>query len=291
MMDGKGGTGADAPLLTVIIPTRDRPTQLAATLAAVLAQPEVACEAIVVDDGSLPPVTTTSVVRLFRQEPRGPAAARNLAIQHARGERVLLLGDDTPPAPGALSRHVCGEFAGVALQGRIDWHPERPITPVMAFLAPCGPQFYFAGLRAGADVPYASVLGSNLSLPTDWLRQEPFDERFRGATFEDTELAFRWMRRGWRVLYDPDALCWHEHHYPTLEPFLERQRRAGAAARLAVRLHPALFGRTVALPALVGLRTLLRLAGARLSGRADTRRAEWDWRCRVAFLHGFLGGG
>jgi GT2 family glycosyltransferase len=275
----------------VVIPSRDRPRQLAETVAAVLAQRGAeTCELIVVDDGSSPALDNPQPerVRLLRQTGRGPAAARNLALGTVRAPRVWLLGDDTPPAPGALARHLAVEASGVAVQGRIDWHPGRPITALMEFLAPAGPQFYFASLRPGAAIPYTAMLGSNLSLPAEWLRQEPFDERFGGAAFEDTELAYRFARRGWRVVYDPGAQCWHDHPYHDIESFAARQRRAGAAARLAVRLHPRMAAATVLLPSLVMARTAARLVASRLGLAPRRQRDNWDWRCRAAFLSGFL---
>jgi GT2 family glycosyltransferase len=178
----------------------------------------------------------------------------------------------------------------VAVQGHVDWDPEQPVTPVMRFLAPEGPQFYFKGLRPGAPIPYTAVLGSNLSAPRRWFLEEPFDEGFPDAAFEDTELAYRWYRRGRRAVYAPDAVCWHRHRYDTLEPFLLRQRRAGRAARRALRRHPGMIGPVALQPFLVGTLFALRHGLRRLAGRS--RRQElWDLRCRRAFFGGLLGAG
>jgi hypothetical protein len=160
----------------------------------------------------------------------------------------------------------------------------------MAFLAPAGPQFYFRGLHRGRPVPYTIQYGANLSAPTSWFLEEPFDEGFPAAAFEDTELAFRWRRRGFTVLYRDDAVCNHRHPYSEIEDFLERPFLAGRAARHAVGLHPAMALRTVLQPLAVGgyhwLRHLLR----RVGGRAR-EQDSWDLRCRAAFFRGFLSRG
>ncbi len=283
--------------LSVVIPSRDRCDRLVETLRALDQQGELGAEfeVLVVDDGSTD--STPELLRQFspatyqlrptHQRASGPSVARNRAIALASGERVLLLGDDTRPSPGALAEHLLaanGEEVGV--QGHIDWDPRQEITALMKFLAPAGPQFYFAGLDDGSEVPYTAVLGSNFSAPTRWFRRQPFDETFPAAAFEDTELAYRWQRQGWRVKYHRAALCWHHHHYDQLGPFLDRQRRAGRAARHALLLHPGMASKVLLQPALWGGWLALR----QLLPNPRRQHDAWDLRCRGAFFRGLLVG-
>jgi GT2 family glycosyltransferase len=278
-------------LLSVVIPSRDRPERLVENLLALAGQEAGgAFEVIVIDDGSAPPCASFSSVlpplpyslRFARQPPKGPAAARNLGIGLARGERILLLGDDTRPAPGCLALHLQRGAAGVAVQGYIDWDPGQEITPLMAFLAPEGPQFYFAGLEDGMAISYRAVLGSNFSAPRAFFAAEPFDEDFAAAAVEDTELAYRWQRRGFPIVFCRDAVCWHHHHYAELAPFLARQERAGRAARLAAQKHRGLWWPLFLEPRLY---TLLLSWRRRLGRRKATD--EWDLASRRAYFRGF----
>ncbi len=291
-------TGPPAgPLLSIVIPTRDRCAILQKTLQRIDRSDELSAaelEIVVVDDGSrdgtasfLSKARSKFPLRIARSEGEGPAAARNLGIQAATGARILLLGDDTPPRAGTLREHAAPPARDVGIQGHIAWDPEVPVSGVMSFLAPEGPQFYFKGLRHGRPIPFTAVLASNLSAPASWFREDPFDERFRDAAFEDTELAFRWRQKKRVVLYSESAVCLHTHVYTTLDPFLARQRRAGRAVRYAVRRHPALFFRTVAQPLAVGAVFALRHAALRALGRAP-ERSSWDLRVRWAFLRGLF---
>ena len=95
---------------SVIIPTYNRAPLLSAALASVFAQEHPAHEVIVVDDGSTDDTSTTlekfgDRVTVLRQENRGPAAARNLGLTHARGEYVAFLDSDDLWFPWTLATY------------------------------------------------------------------------------------------------------------------------------------------------------------------------------------------
>jgi GT2 family glycosyltransferase len=288
-----------ALLTSVVIPTRDRLPSLKVALEALARQQAAAgtFEVVVADDGSkddtpsflADPPPMPFPLRSLRLSGTGPARARNRAIGAASAPRVLLLGDDTFPRTDVLSAHLsaAGDRA-VGVQGRVEWDPDSPVTAVMRFLAPEGPQFYFRGLRHGEEIPYTAHYGANFSAPTAWFREEPFDESFPDAAFEDTELGYRWRIRGWRAIYWESAVCDHRHHYATIDPFLARQRKAGRGARLAARRHAGLVFETIVKPVLTGSLFALRYGLRRLSGRGNEAEL-WDLQARAAFLSGVLG--
>ena len=288
------------PVLSVVIPTRNRRQILMTTLRALAAQRGLdgGFEVIVADDGSTDgsvELLSGSVFEAFdlhvlALDAGGPARARNRAIVEASADRVLVLGDDTVPTPNALAVHL--RIAGdreVAVQGRIDWDPNQPITEFMAYLAPAGPQFWFKGLADGGPVGWAQILGSNLSAPTRWFRAEPYDDSFTDACMEDTELAWRWRHRGWSALWSDRALCHHQHRYDAAEPFLDRQRRAGRWARLAVRKNPGMAFKVVVKPLFMTPWHVVRTGVRNLTGRS-IQVDRWDLQCRAAFFRGFFFG-
>jgi len=85
-------------LVSVIIPTRNRPQLLAVAVTSALSQTHRNIEVIVVDDGSDPPLNPDfhdARVRVTRNERSvGGAAARNIGLRAARGEFLCLLDDD-----------------------------------------------------------------------------------------------------------------------------------------------------------------------------------------------------
>jgi glycosyltransferase involved in cell wall biosynthesis len=285
------------PDLTVVIPTRNRRELLRECLVWLERQDDSAgsFEVVVVDDGSedgtgdwLQSVRSSRFsFTAVLLPPGGPASARNEGVKRSRASRILLLGDDTFPEPGALGPHAEALTEDVGIQGRVDWDERTEVTAIMRFLAPEGPQFYFRGLRDRSPVSYWAVTGANFSAPASWFREEPFDTTFPHAAFEDTELAYRWHRKGRRFRFSESSICRHHHRYDSIAPFLERQRRAGRLARYAVRKHPVFAWRALLQPALAGAVSMVRSALGRLSGPLDPERG-WDLACRRAYLAGFF---
>ena len=237
--------------LTIVVPTYNRSEMLGRALRGLLNQtlPAKQYEIVIVDDGSTD--STPQVVaeigapewrlRYFRQENRGPAAARNHGVREARGEIILFTGDDCIPDERLLEEHLRAHDAegDIGVIGHVAWHPELKVTAFMMFLEE-GVQFGFKRIEDPEDVPYWAFYTSNCSLHRRWLEMAGgFDEDFKHAAWEDIELAYRLSQRGFRIIYRPAALTYHLHAI-TLESYLQRQRVAGRAVVTFWRKHPEL---------------------------------------------------
>lgn len=102
---------SDLPV-SVIIPTHNRASVLAATVSSALAQTYPNKEIIVVDDGSTD--DTAKVMEAFpgvifrRKSQGGPASARNLALREAGGTIIAPLDSDDAWDPDYLANAVAG---------------------------------------------------------------------------------------------------------------------------------------------------------------------------------------
>lgn len=103
--------------ISVVIPTHDRLALVAEAVRSVLAQTLKPIDVIVVDDGSTDgtagslAASFASQVHLLTTSNRGPAAARNLGVAHARGDWIAFLDSDDLWLPDKLA-------AQAALLGR-----------------------------------------------------------------------------------------------------------------------------------------------------------------------------
>ena len=103
-----------APRVSIVTATRGRPDELEQALRSALAQDFTDFEHLVVDDASPDDGSARVIenlgdprIRLIRlDQSRGPAGARNAAIEQAQGEFVAILDDDDLMAPHRLGRGV-----------------------------------------------------------------------------------------------------------------------------------------------------------------------------------------
>ena len=230
-----------AHMLSVVIPTRDRPTALRDCLTALAAEAAGVLEVIVVDDGGRTPAAAVVdafaarlPVRCLRRENGGPAAARNAGAELARGDRLAFLDDDCQVTPGWLD----------ALETRCRRHPDAMIG---------GPSFnaldddlYAAGHQLLLEylherfnpVPEAAVFcaSNNLSVPTLAFRElGGFDPGFRHPAGEDRDLCRRWRAAGRPLVYAPEIEVRHAHAM-TARSFWRQHFRYGRGARRFHRL-------------------------------------------------------
>jgi glycosyltransferase involved in cell wall biosynthesis len=92
-----------APLVTIVIPTCNRPELLDAAVDSALSQTVSGLEVIVVDDGSIPPAEPRNDderLHLIRSDVRrGVSWARNAGLAEARGRWIVFLDDDDQLVP------------------------------------------------------------------------------------------------------------------------------------------------------------------------------------------------
>ncbi|NBW95700.1 MAG: glycosyltransferase [Planctomycetia bacterium] len=243
--------------LSVIMPTKDRPQELAKTIAGYAGQSDRSFELLLVNDhGDGDAVrriaaaagTGLRVRVLDNHGPPGPGAARNLALEAAEGELFLITGDDIVPARDLVARHReahgRGTDPGDAFVGRIDWHPDlAPGWFMQHIVGMGGQQFAHHDCRDGDIVPFDRLYTCNVS----WKRrltadvEQIFSEAFRFAAFEDVELGYRLSHRGLRLRYLENAVAYHLHAM-TPRSFFERMRRVGSMRTILDAMHPQLVG-------------------------------------------------
>jgi hypothetical protein len=122
-LDSVAALPATDRLVSVIMPAFDREATIGAAIRSVLAQSHGRLELIVVDDGStdgtariVESFAGDTRVRLVRGAHGGVSAARNLGLDHARGEVVAYLDSDNRWVPWFLSvmlRALAADGAGV----------------------------------------------------------------------------------------------------------------------------------------------------------------------------------
>lgn len=259
------------PFFSIIIPTYNRDDQIGACLQALarLAYPADCFEVIVVDDGSEKSISgvvdayrSSFQVALLTQTNSGPGGARNAGAACAQGRFLAFTDDDCCPDPGWLNA-LAARFSfdeNIAIGGHtVNALPDNPYAIASQYIHD-RVQAHFNPNPDEARF-FAS---NNLALPRDlFLSIGGFDlVRFPAAS-EDRDLCSRWLHRGHRMVYAPEALVHHSHHL-SFSRFLLQHFRYG---RGAFSFHTACMQRdpahtVVKMPFYLDLlRDLIRMAG------------------------------
>jgi glycosyltransferase involved in cell wall biosynthesis len=231
--------------LTVVIPAYNRAGILKKALDGYRIQSPSGLirELIVVDDGSTD--NTEAVVeevskdcefavRYIRQSNKGPAAARNVGIREAQSQLILFTDSDIVPERDLVSQHVKWHSENpedsFAVLGYVTWPREPKPTPFMKWYGEAGPLFAYRQFRNKREISYRFLYTCNLSLKAKFLRTHgQFDEDFKSAAWEDIELGYRLSKAGLRLLYNPQALAYHNQFFTFAD--VCRKAEANSSAR------------------------------------------------------------
>ncbi len=103
----------EAPIVSVVVPTRHRPDLVVRAVSSALAQTLSDIEVVVVIDGldratekALAAIDDCRVKTICNEIPVGGSEARNLGIRRSRGQFIALLDDDDEWMPDKLSRQL-----------------------------------------------------------------------------------------------------------------------------------------------------------------------------------------
>ncbi|MBK8268204.1 MAG: glycosyltransferase [Planctomycetes bacterium] len=231
--------------VSIIIPTGGRPTKLAKCLAALSRQElpaDVSLEVIVALDGGDAvefdiPRDSPPHSRFLRLPRLGVAAARNAAIDVARGDLLIFSNDDTYPRRDWVREHLVGQDRRAApgmLLGETRWITWPNPTVFDGLLRDTSMIFFYNKMKGGQSYGFRHFWTCNASVPMSMVRAiGGFNARIRPVFFEDCEFAFRIEQKfGDRVYFHPGAVNVHDHRI-TWDDYSNRERLLG---RMAVRL-------------------------------------------------------
>ncbi|MCA1815660.1 MAG: glycosyltransferase [Acidobacteria bacterium] len=263
------------PFFSVVVPTCERPAQLAACLRALARAdyPRERFEVIVVDDGGATPLACvlgqfreTFELKLFEQGNAGPAAARNFGAAQARGEFLAFTDDDCEPDAGwlrALALRLAKSPRGIVGGRTLNALPENLCAETSQRII----EVVYAHFNADPD-DARFFASNNFAVSAARFREVGgFDDTFR--TSEDREICARWRARGGKLTYAPEAVIRHAH--PLTPRTLWRQHFG--YGRGAQRFHRAAGGGARFKPDLIFYLKLFSSGAARARRAAQLPRA------------------
>ena len=222
-----------APLVSIIIPTRDRAGLLKRCVESIQARTDYSpYEIIIVDNGSVEPETLAFFRAIEQQNVRviaetGPfnySRLNNQAASQARGDILVFLNNDTEIDDAGWLTEMVSHAARteVGAVGARLWYPDGTLQHGGVVLGlggvaghafphiPRGHPGYFN--RAMLQQNCSAVTGACMAVRKSVFEElEGFDEVNLGVTFNDIDFCLRLTQRGYRVVWTPYAnLIHHE---------------------------------------------------------------------------------
>ncbi len=304
-------------MVSVVMPTRNRPQLLARALARVMAQDHPSIEVIIVDDGSSDECRVSNVSLRRQAAPgvrvlyvpdgsgagMGPSQARNVAISQARGEFIAFCDDDDEwdstrhlsAALAAFEQHpaldlyFCNQIA--TRNGEVEYDVWMPLM-----------HHTVGAQRLSGGSPIRISKAEALCAPGDFAHLNTCVVRrsllWRTGHFwadvryvEDLDMFLRWVDAARDIVYNPHTAT--RHHIPN------RALKASASTRLSLARKHATINqvarhllRTCSTPEAVsytkrlGLNACKNLVALHRQERHFGLAAIWAaralaWRCRL----------
>ena len=214
----------ETPLVSVIVPTRNRPAAIMLCLEALAAQTYAKMEIIVVDDCSdddtperlaaFRPTAEGHSYHWFRNDPQaGANPSRNRGVRESQGDFIAFLDDDCIARPDWLARLMAG------------FDSERVAAVTGGIEDPKPRNLYELTLRGThrvhGDVHATRLIAGNMCIRRDLLLRYALDEDRAGPSRDvsvsgrgDEEGLFLILRAaGYEQHVQHDAIVLHDHHH------------------------------------------------------------------------------
>ncbi len=204
--------------LSIIIPTWNGKELLEKNLPEVLKETSSQDEVLVIENGStdgstdyLKSLTDEQLRVIYNQENLGFIKACNQGAKQAKGKYLCLLNNDVYPKSNFLKpalKHFHQEdiFAVSVNETNDKWSGWAKIYWEKGFFnyKPGGkpPQAHISGWASGGGAIYRKSM---------WEKLDGFDMLYHPFYWEDLDLAYRAWKKGWRILWEPEAKVVHDH--------------------------------------------------------------------------------
>lgn len=180
-----------------------------------------ACPDIGAADGSLD-------ITYLSQDHKGPAAARNLGIEKAKGEIILLLDDDSLPTDDWLDATIRAWNASPDFDGIGGYVISEPTDSMYCRVNADFFNWYLE--QYSSDGRSSFLVTCNAGYRKDALdRIGRFDDRFKRASGEDRDLNIKILKCGGKMRLDRNILVYHDRDL-TFRSFVRKNFNYGKAA-------------------------------------------------------------
>lgn len=228
-------------MISVIIPARNATQTLEECLSSVLNQEGFQLnkdyEVILVDDGSSDDTALIGIrngVKVVQQKHAGPAAARNAGAMVANGSLLVFTDADCAPSTSwliELTRPFANEEV-VGVKGAYLTH-QTGLVPRFVQLEY---EYKYVRMRRQVVIDFIDTFSAAYRREI-FIQNGGFDESFSEPSAEDAEFSFRLARKGYHMVFEPNAKVFHYHDH-NFSDYLHRKFGIGYWKAFMLRWTP-----------------------------------------------------
>ena len=229
------------PTFTIVVPCYNTEKTIKGCIESLmnLKYPKDLYKVIVVNDGSvdntkkvLDSLNYDQVEIVHLRSNRGPANARNIGMEKADSDYVLLV-DDTVIDENNLLNFVASirKYPKSLFSGEIKYFGTKNVLSKMIEKANIFP------MRSGKSGNLLWASTNNLCIPKEVYRSTKFDTGFRLAAGEDVEFCFRVRQKGYKIMFNDKAIIYHESH-ANIKSTIKRAFRYGKGTSSIINKSP-----------------------------------------------------
>lgn len=245
--------------ISVIVPAYNAESSIGDCLTALTKQtvPQSDYEIVVVDDGSTD--KTSDIAQQFqvtyiREENQGPAMARNVGAQVAKGTIILFTDSDCIPQPDWIEKMLVpfkNDPEVVGVKG-VYLTKQKQLA---ARFAQAEFEERYARLKKYQYIDFVDSYSAGFKREI-FLSVGGFDPRFAVANNEDVELSYKLAQQGYKMKFQPEAKVYHLHA-DTFSSYLYVKLTRAYWRMLAYRRHPRKMAQDSYTPQTLKLQILL----------------------------------
>lgn len=211
---------SENPLVSVIIPTYNRPDCLKQLLQKLQFQVYKNYEVIVVDQSDEKSILMEHIVSEFsypiiflHSDYPNRSNAKNIGIRHAKGEIILFCDDDITPSDDMLKVHV--KYHRDSAIGGVSCRIIENNLPPLKSTDICYVTWYGRmkdGYQSDVSCDVGTLVGGNMSMQRDILHEIGyFDANYIGTSiFEEQDISERLKNMGYRIHFTNETTIVHQ---------------------------------------------------------------------------------
>jgi glycosyltransferase involved in cell wall biosynthesis len=172
----------------------------------------------------------------FQQDHAGPAAARNLGVEKAKGDTIIFIDSDLVVLPNFLQAHGDALLQGKQKLGNDAFFTYGAVINTCNFENPTSEPYKITDFSA------AFFATGNVAIPKHWLEKAGlFDTGFQLYGWEDLELGVRLKNLGLQLIKCPEAVGYHWHppfSLQQIDNLIDKEIQRGRMGVLFYQKHP-----------------------------------------------------